>query len=352
MENLNINSSSHSSDDLISIAIPSFKKPDYLKKAIQSVLDQTYRPIEIIVSEDGNSKECEKIVKDYISQSRENIDIKFFFQEKNLGPQPNMQFLYKKSRGKYFMWLPHDDWFIDNNFLLEGITEMKKNECSFVFGNSLLESTNKIWFQKKMPDNWTIMNSEDYVIENMMINMCPVYSAIIMDKTLLDEMNFSRFFISKETSASLKIEPDEAYVMLGLLAAKGSVAITGKAVSVRGQPRDNYSGSKYWRKRWRSAVSIPHLQAHYFLKSKNKKLSDYFLKSAIFTFGFRPINLKIVDFFKSEKKSYLYILIGTLIAWMKIFKIITIFFIKEIFLLFKGKQKLDLFKRKLNELWY
>lgn len=44
-----------SKNDLISIIVPVYNTQDYLDKCLQSIIDQTYKNIEIIIIDDGSS---------------------------------------------------------------------------------------------------------------------------------------------------------------------------------------------------------------------------------------------------------------------------------------------------------
>ena len=50
---------------LISVVIPTYNRPELLKKAIQSVVDQTYKNYEIIIVDDSSIKNNEKILKNF-----------------------------------------------------------------------------------------------------------------------------------------------------------------------------------------------------------------------------------------------------------------------------------------------
>ena len=52
-------------NDLISIIIPVYKVEKYLKKCIESVLNQTYTNLQIILVDDGSPDNCGKICDEY-----------------------------------------------------------------------------------------------------------------------------------------------------------------------------------------------------------------------------------------------------------------------------------------------
>ncbi len=66
----------------VSVIIACWNSSQYIGKAIRSVLNQTYKDIEIIVVDDGSTDNTKRILNPYI----ENGDIKYIYQ-KNEGSQ-------------------------------------------------------------------------------------------------------------------------------------------------------------------------------------------------------------------------------------------------------------------------
>lgn len=97
---------------LVSIIIPTYKRPENLKRAINSVLNQTYTPIEIIVVDDnGNGTKwqiyTETLLKDYIQQNK----IKYITHEINRNGSAARNTGFHASQGEYINFLDDDDVF-------------------------------------------------------------------------------------------------------------------------------------------------------------------------------------------------------------------------------------------------
>ena len=89
---------------LVSIIIPVYNGSNYLKKAIDSALNQTYSNIEIIVVNDGSTDEgkTEQIAKSYGSKIR-------YIKKENGGVSSALNEGIREMKGTYFSWLSHDD---------------------------------------------------------------------------------------------------------------------------------------------------------------------------------------------------------------------------------------------------
>jgi len=93
----------------ISVIIPTHNRPELLKRAVQSVLNQSFQDFEIIVVDDGLEKRANKII--------EKINDKrvFYFQNKqNLGASASRNIGIKKSKGEFITFLDDDDEFYPN----------------------------------------------------------------------------------------------------------------------------------------------------------------------------------------------------------------------------------------------
>lgn len=55
---------------LVSIIIPVYNKEDYLSRCIESVINQSYKELEIIIINDGSTDGNENIINKYISDNR------------------------------------------------------------------------------------------------------------------------------------------------------------------------------------------------------------------------------------------------------------------------------------------
>lgn len=100
---------------LISVGLPTYNRPESLKRAVACILSQTYNNLEIIISDNCSTYPLADDMFMWFEQ--QDSRIKVFRQKKNIGLALNFQFVLSKATGKYFMWMSDDD-FIDENFIL------------------------------------------------------------------------------------------------------------------------------------------------------------------------------------------------------------------------------------------
>lgn len=101
----------------ISVVIISYNQKEYLKEAIESVLNQTYRPFEIIVCDDA-SKDGSVDLINYYERKFPGL-VKGIFHEKNIGIAKNRNSGLSTVQGDLVTWLDGDDIFRPRKLELE-----------------------------------------------------------------------------------------------------------------------------------------------------------------------------------------------------------------------------------------
>jgi len=106
---------------LVSVIVTTYDRQSYLKQALESAIRQTYRNIEIIVS-DNCSPENPKALVESFQDSR----IQFWRNETNIGSFANAISAFKKARGKYVTILMDDDLW-EEDFLEKLVLPLEEN---------------------------------------------------------------------------------------------------------------------------------------------------------------------------------------------------------------------------------
>ena len=113
---------------LITVYITNYNYGKFIKKAINSVLNQTFRNYELIIIDDGSKDKSTKIIKQF--ENRRNIKVVF---QKNKGLIVSNNLALRLSKAKYIIRLDSDDW-LDPHALeiMSNILERNK-KISLVF---------------------------------------------------------------------------------------------------------------------------------------------------------------------------------------------------------------------------
>ena len=108
---------------IITIGIPTFNSEDVLSKAIESVLDQTFKNFQLIISDNASTDSTSTICMEY---AKKDPRIKYVRQEKNIFAWNNFKILPNDVKTKYFVWLASDDYW-EPTFLEKNIDILELN---------------------------------------------------------------------------------------------------------------------------------------------------------------------------------------------------------------------------------
>jgi len=89
-------------DSLVSVIIPTYNRAKFVVQAVQSVLEQDYAPLEIIVVDDGSTDNTEEELKPYLSRI-------IYRRQRNHGAAVARNAAIQASRGEYIATLDLDD---------------------------------------------------------------------------------------------------------------------------------------------------------------------------------------------------------------------------------------------------
>lgn len=105
---------------LVSVIIPVYNGENYVREAIDSVLSQTYKNIEIVVVNDGSTDNTDTILNSYGTKIK-------YYKKENGGVGSALNLAIKKAKGEYISWLSHDDMYHP---------EKIREQIEYLFNNS------------------------------------------------------------------------------------------------------------------------------------------------------------------------------------------------------------------------
>ena len=112
---------------MISVIIPVLNGEKEIKKSLQSIMNQSYKNIEIVVIDNGSTDNTVKIIKEL--QGIDNRIKLFISKLKGVSNARNLGL--KKSMGDYIMFVDADDT-IDENMLTRMLQIIKSEKCDIV----------------------------------------------------------------------------------------------------------------------------------------------------------------------------------------------------------------------------
>ena len=115
---------------LVSILIPVYDRKEFVKRAIESAINQTYKNIEIIAVDNKSTDRTYEVLKGY---AEKNSKVKVYQNKENIGPVRNWLKCLKYAKGEYIKILWSDD-LISPNFIEKTLSYLVNHkDVGFVF---------------------------------------------------------------------------------------------------------------------------------------------------------------------------------------------------------------------------
>lgn len=150
---------------LVSICIPVFNCRQFIHRALESCINQSYKNIEIIVVDNASTEEMEEVVLKYVAIDKR---IKYFKNRANVGIMPCIFQTFEYATGSFVQHLACDDW-LSFNYVEETVNQFKLQPdaaavahpmIGLSVGNGKFHFDNLITFPAK---NYSI----DYIAKNI-----------------------------------------------------------------------------------------------------------------------------------------------------------------------------------------
>ncbi|MDP3882997.1 MAG: glycosyltransferase [Candidatus Staskawiczbacteria bacterium] len=167
---------------LVSVIIATHgERGKYLRKAIGSVLSQTYNNIEIIIVDDGSTDDTRKIVKPYLVFK--NPKVCYIRQEKTKSPSGTRNNGIKISNGKYIAILDSDDCWPDSQKIEKQVAFLENNPEYVLAGGGVIR-TDKAGLETRR----FFLPEKDKDIRSLIILVNPfAHSAVLFRKSSWQE---------------------------------------------------------------------------------------------------------------------------------------------------------------------
>lgn len=166
--------------NLVSTIIPVFNRAEMVRTAVDSVLAQTWRPIEIILIDDGSTDSTGQVLD---ALAGAHPDIIRVIHKENGGPGLAREAGRLVARGEFIQYLDSDDWLLPDKFK-EQVNALKMHaDCGIAYGISRrVDSQGKVLAE---PSKWTGKHF-DYLFPALLIDRwwhthTPLYRRSISD---------------------------------------------------------------------------------------------------------------------------------------------------------------------------
>ena len=168
----------------VSVIIPVYNVEKYLTRCVESVINQTYKNIEIVLVDDGSTDDSLKICNQI---SKKDSRVKVYHKE-NGGSGSARNYGLNKSSGEYILFIDSDDY-IEND-TVEKMIEHKDYDIVYCGFDRVDENTKKVYSKEmiKMPFDELEIN-DDTILETAFLS--PSVWGKLYKRQLIENIKFS-----------------------------------------------------------------------------------------------------------------------------------------------------------------
>ena len=177
---------------LVSIVIPYFKKRKYIKKTLQSLFDQEYKNIEVIIIYDDLDLKDFNFIKSQLSKFKKK---KILINSKNIGAGPSRNKGIKVSKGEYIAFIDSDDTWKKKKLDIQINFMIKKELLATHTDYEIISNKKRV-----------LRSSKDYDTFTQLISSCDIgLSTVVLHKKILKNLNFPNIKTKEDYVLWLKI---------------------------------------------------------------------------------------------------------------------------------------------------
>lgn len=237
---------------LVSVLIYTYNDQLHVKRAIESVLSQTYRNFEIIVIDDGSTDGTASLVKSY-------NNVRYFYK-KHDGISSSLNYGIKEAHGEYLSFL-YSNCVYKPSKLYEQVEFIKQ-----LFDKKVILYSNYDIFDNKNNIKSTTNFHESYPVESLNFGLFSVINRLINLNTLL--VYYSFFENDKFNKDLTEIFDYDIYERI--FNKYNHYFIKKSLVIINEEVYSSLEADKYW-------LSVSKKVTPEFLKTLNTNISDYYM---------------------------------------------------------------------------
>ena len=249
-------------EDLVSVVIPMYNAESFIKETIISVINQTYKNMEIIIVDDKSKDNSAKIVEE---MKKLDSRIKYIKLVENKGVANARNIGIKNSKGRFIAFIDSDDLWKENK-LEKQIKFMVKNNYGFTFTSYEYINEDGTFMNKVIHTK----NCVDY--EKLLNGNCIGCSTVVIDRNIVSSIHMP------------KVRHEDYVTWLSILKSGHKAYGLEENLGYYRKLKNSLSGNKIQAAKWtwNIYINIEKLPLNkailYFTKYACKNIKKHFLK--------------------------------------------------------------------------
>lgn len=258
---------------LVSVVIPCYNHENFVKDCIQSVIDQTYENIELIIIDDGSKDNSVEKIQEMISTCKERF-FRFEFRHRpNKGLSATLNEALEWCQGVYYSAIASDDIIYAEKISIQVEYLEKDLKLLAVFGGVEIIDNNNTFIRSAIPSNKNLI-FKNIFLSNYTIFACTQLIRLNAVKKL-GNAPYPSHIIMEDIYMWLKLSEKGCLKNLPYIFAKYRVhdSNTMKKIELINQEKLNIINEFSYSKYYDRAIRIANLTSYY---DTNKRIPSFF----------------------------------------------------------------------------
>jgi len=188
----------------VSVIVPTYKRSQFLERAIESILNQTHTNIEIIVVDDNEpSSDFRKATEEKMKKYETNKRIVYIKNHKNMGGALARNEGILRATGEFLTFLDDDDIYLPDKIQLQ-LEFMLKNNYDLTFTDVRIHNTYDKLIDYREHKYITDFKNEELLKKHIMHHLTPTATYMFRTQSILDIGGFDDVQMGQEFMLMLK----------------------------------------------------------------------------------------------------------------------------------------------------
>lgn len=188
----------------VSVIIPTFKRSDFLNRAIDSILQQTYSNIEILVIDDNEANSLERMkTENQMREYNNNNKVKYIKNKENLGGALARNVGIYKATGEYITFLDDDDIYLSEKINRQ-VQYMVRNNLDLSFTDVRFHNSSNSLIDYREHNYVVSFENRELLKNHIMHHLTPTATYMFKAKKLKDLNGFDNVMMGQEFMLMLK----------------------------------------------------------------------------------------------------------------------------------------------------
>lgn len=193
----------------IDVLLATYNGEKYVAEQIESILNQTYKNINLIISDDCSSDKTQEILREY---SQKDSRIKLYLQQENLGVVKNIEFLLKQVENPLYMLADQDDYWLPEK-IEKAVEKLNSENADLVFGDLEVVDQNLKTIYPSFGDFMLLNRKINKYIDSYKVNY--LYNCVT-GCTLISKKEFIKYILPLPTNSKFVIHDHWIGLMVSL----------------------------------------------------------------------------------------------------------------------------------------